>query len=308
MRIGTAHSYQSTIDNLQRRQQSLADAQARLSSGKRVATPSDDPAAAARAERALAATSRAEAAQRALQASRNVMQQAESALGDAGEQLQQARELIVAAGNGSYSDADRAGIADQLRGLRTRLLAIANRDDGAGNRLFGGQGASAQPFVDAPGGVRFDGLPGQMLVIAGEPLPISVDGRSTWLAAPNAVTGADDLSVFDLLGRIADELATPGRDGATIGAAVRDGLRDVDASMDRLSSQRARLGESLGRVDNVEARLAQVVLAGQTERSNAEDLDMVQAVSEFQSQQTGYDAALKTYSMVQRMSLLDHLR
>ena len=147
-----------------------------------------------------------------------------------------------------------------------------------------------------------------MLVIAGEPLPISVDGRSTWLAAPNAVTGADDLSVFDLLGRIADELATPGRDGASIGAAVRDGLRDVDASMDRLSSQRARLGESLGRVDNVEARLAQVVLAGQTERSNAEDLDMVQAVSEFQSQQTGYDAALKTYSMVQRMSLLDHLR
>ena len=48
-------------------------------------------------------------------------------------------------------------------------------------------------------------------------------------------------------------------------------------------------------------------LAGQTERSAAEDLDMVQAISSFQSQQTGYDAALKSYSMVQRMSLFQYI-
>jgi flagellar hook-associated protein 3 FlgL len=33
----------------------------------------------------------------------------------------------------------------------------------------------------------------------------------------------------------------------------------------------------------------------------------VQAISEFQAQQSGYDAALKTYSMVQRMSLFQYL-
>ena len=307
MRIGSAHSFQSAIDNLQRRQQSLSDAQTRLTSGKRVAQPSDDPAAAARAERALASTARAEAAQRALQASRNVLQQSESALGDATESLQQARELIVAAGNGSYSDRDRGAIADQIRGLRAHLLAIANREDGAGSRLFGGQGASAAPFVDAPGGVRFDGLPGQLLVIAGEPLPMSLDGRAVWLSARNPASGQDDLSVFDVLGRIADELSTPGRDGVAIGAAIRNGLREVDGSMDRLGAERGRVGEALGRADAVEARLAQALLAGQTERSNAEDLDMVQAVSDFQNQQTGYDAALRTYSMVQRMSLFDYL-
>ena len=32
-----------------------------------------------------------------------------------------------------------------------------------------------------------------------------------------------------------------------------------------------------------------------------------QAISDFQNQQTGYDAALKTYSMVQRMSLFQYL-
>jgi flagellar hook-associated protein 3 FlgL len=34
---------------------------------------------------------------------------------------------------------------------------------------------------------------------------------------------------------------------------------------------------------------------------------MVHAISEFQQQQTGYDAALRAYSMVQRLSLFDYL-
>jgi flagellar hook-associated protein 3 FlgL len=60
--------------------------------------------------------------------------------------------------------------------------------------------------------------------------------------------------------------------------------------------------------DAVEGRIAATALAAQTERSNAEDLDMVQAISDFQGQQTGYDAALKTYSMVQRLSLFQYLQ
>ncbi len=47
MRISTENAYAATIDALQQRQQRLADAQQQLSSGKRVARPSDDPAAAA---------------------------------------------------------------------------------------------------------------------------------------------------------------------------------------------------------------------------------------------------------------------
>jgi flagellar hook-associated protein 3 FlgL len=57
----------------------------------------------------------------------------------------------------------------------------------------------------------------------------------------------------------------------------------------------------------VEGRIASQKLVAQTERSNAEDLDMVQAVSEFQNRQSGYDAALKSYASVQRLSLFQYL-
>ena len=79
MRIATAHAYDAGIDSLVRRQGELAEMQDKMTSGKRVAKASDDPAAAARAERALASISRNETSQRAVEASKVVMVQTESA-------------------------------------------------------------------------------------------------------------------------------------------------------------------------------------------------------------------------------------
>ena len=48
--------------------------------------------------------------------------------------------------------------------------------------------------------------------------------------------------------------------------------------------------------------------SGKIERSNAEDLDLTAAISDFQTRQTGYQAALQTYASVQRLSLFDYIR
>ena len=122
---------------------------------------------AARAERSLAEMTRADASQRALEASRTATQLTESALGDAEELVQKARENLLAAGNPSYSDGERNMLVQSLKGIRAQLLSVANRADGAGNFLFGGQGSSSPPFVDAPGGGRGAGLPRRRGAIGG---------------------------------------------------------------------------------------------------------------------------------------------
>ena len=163
MRITTSNAFDSSLANLQRRQQALTETQEQLTSGKRVRKPSDDPAAAARAERALASVSRSEAQMRALEASRSAMQGSESALGDASELMQQARERLVSAGNGGYTDSERFAIAKAIRGLRDDLLTVANRSDGAGRYLFGGRAPMARrcsttwaawPTTPPPGSCR----------------------------------------------------------------------------------------------------------------------------------------------------------
>ncbi|MBL8345907.1 MAG: flagellar hook-associated protein FlgL [Rubrivivax sp.] len=308
MRITAANAFDNSVRNLQRRQQEMTEAQERLTSGKRVIRASDDPAAAARAERAMAAVNRAEADQRALDTSRSAMQQVEAALGDAGELMQQVRERVMQAGNGSFSDAERASLADSIRGLRNDLLTLANRSDGAGRYLFGGQGADQPPLVDGIGGVTYVAAAGELYTASGEATPLTVDGRAAWLQAPDPQNPGATLSVFDVLDRVAGELATPGRDTTVIAQGVRDGLGDIDALAENLSRWRSRTGESLRRADDIEDRLAQGKLEAQEERSSSEDLDMVAAVSDFQARQSGYDAALQSYSIVQRMSLFDYLR
>ncbi len=395
-RLSTANTYDSTVGQLIRRQNELGEAQQQLTSGKRVNKPSDDPTAAGRAERALASVSRVDASQRAVEASKALMSQSESALGDAGELLQQAREALVAAGSGSFGDAERKIQADHLRGLRQQLLAVANRSDGAQGYLFAGQGSSQPPFIDAPGAVQFRGPPGETLVAGSEGLPVSIDGAASWLSArtgngvfetrvvastggawidsgsvtdPAALTGStydvqfsvvagtatysvlkdglatpqanvpytpgtaiqvdgmavtisgapangDDfqmrpststLSVFDVLDKAVTELSTPLRRASQVNQSNAENLRNIDQVMTRLQSTRSAVGETLNRIDGVSDRLGGLKLQGQEERSSAEDLDMVQAISDFQNKQSGYDAALKSYSMVQRLSLFQYI-
>ena len=401
MRLSTANLFDASISNLQRRQEAMQTQQQQLTSGKRIASASDDPTGAARAERALAAIGRVEANQRALEASRNSMTLAESALGDAAELMQQARETMVAAGNASYSDAERQGLANKLQGIRDQLLSIANRPDGAGGYIFSGQGSSSPPFLDQAGGVSYVGVAGTIQTGNLDNFQLTVDGRGAWEqarsgngsfvtdAAPNAITGnpaqawidsgrvvnptlvtgndyriditgtaptqtysvtntttgagvasgayksgqaivfdgmsvavtgtpadgdaftvapaTNSLKLFDVLDRTISELKTPLRSNAQIAQSNSGRLRDIDAAMGGLQNVRSQTGERLNNLDGTEGRLAALKQYNTQERSAAEDIDMVQGISDFQNQQTGYDTALKTYAMVQRMSLFQYI-
>ncbi len=402
MRITTANQFNATVAELQRRAQQLQTTQLQLTTGKRVANASDDPIGASRVERALAAINKVDANQRALAASRNSMNLAEAAIGDASELIQQIRESLVAAGNASYGDSERLSLANKIAGLRNQLLAIANRPDGAGGYVFSGQGASRPPFLDEPGGVTFNGVPGNLLTGSLDQFAISVDGRETWLQGrtgngffvtgsnPNTLTGApasiwidagsvtdpsqltgdnytisitgtpglaratvtnvttgqvvldnfpyesgktirfdgmavtltgtptegdeftisppsNTLSLFDSIDRMVGELRTPLRSGVQVQQGNVFAMRDLDQAFAALQNMRSVVGERLNLLDGAELRFDGLKLYNQTERSNAEDLDMTEAISRFQIQQTSYDAALRSYANVQRLSLFNYL-
>ncbi|QCB46789.1 flagellar hook-associated protein FlgL [Hydrogenophaga sp. PAMC20947] len=188
MRVATANSYDNTIGNLSKRQSDLVDQQNRISTGKRVLKASDDPVSAVMSEAVQNRYARVESDKRALASSRASLTQAESALGEANELIQDVRTLLVSAGNGSYSDRERADIALQIEGLRERLLGVANQRDSSGRTLFGGLGGSQTPFVEVygpsgGGDVRFDGQRGQEAT-GNNTLPQSLDGEAIWMQVP----------------------------------------------------------------------------------------------------------------------------
>jgi flagellar hook-associated protein 3 FlgL len=156
--------------------------------------------------------------------------------------------------------------------------------------------------------VTFSGAAGQQRAATSEAMPMTIDGRSAWLQAPDPAHPGNTISLFDSLDQTISALATTGQSSAQVAQIVSTGLGGIDAAAANLSSWRSHAGAQLTRADGIDARLSQAKLDAQTQRSAAEDLDMVQAVSEFQSRQSGYDAALKTYSMVQQMSLFQYIK
>jgi len=115
------------------------------------------------------------------------------------------------------------------------------------------------------------------------------------------------LSVFDVLDRTADALQMPLRSNGAITQTTTTALRDIDAVMGKLASTRSNVGETLNRIDNASGRLDEAKLAAQTEQSDATDLDTAQAISAYKTKESSYDAALKSYTMIQRLSLFDYI-
>ena len=393
MRLGTANTFDNTLANLTQRQTDLADLQEKLSAGKRVVRPSDDPVGAAQAERAQNRLSRIETDQRALKLQVNAMSMVESTLGDSVGALQNIRDLVITAGNGAYNSTDRQSLALQMQGLRDQLFNYANRLDSNGNPLFGGLASQAAPFVDAASGVSFSGIGGQRAATATS-IPGTMDGQTVWMNVPSGngvfqvdlspsntggvntdagqvvdptlVTGHNyqltftsattynvtDTSLSPPTAVLSNQTYTSGQavvfDGLSIVvngkpqagdsvsvqpstqlnvfkvlddaiASIRSdsgnilshnlsrALTQIDASTNRLESARMVAGDLLNRADTIDSNQQSKTLQLTADRSRAEDLDMPQAISEFQSQQTGYDSALKTYAAVQRLSLFNYI-
>lgn len=394
MRLATANSYDSTLNSLNQRQKALADLQEKISAGKQVVRPSDNPMAAALAERAQTRIDRLHSDQRALANQRNSIAQAESSLGDTVTLLQNARQLMLNAGNASYSATDRASLVQQLADIKDQLLALANTQDSNGLPVFSGLGSSGAPFVQTSTGVQFTGLNGETASTA-QSLPGSMNGQAIWMAVPSgngvfnvsaaagntgqvwsdagqvtnptALTGHgyqisfavsagntvysvtdtttgtpvssntpyvagqsiafDGLSlkvqgspqpgdslqlspsgrtdIFSLLDNTIQGLGSTS--AATRMQTLQRSLTELDAGLDRVQSARGQAGNWLNRADAIGTDQEQRGVQLEADRSRVEDLDMVKGLSDLQTQQTGYEAALKSYAQVQRLSLFNFI-
>ena len=311
-RVATAHAFEASITRIGQRSAELTELQDQLSAGKRVLRASDDPVAATLAEREHNRLLRTEADTRALERSRSSLQLAEGAVGQMGALLGRFQELLVQGSNSVLTESDRRTISLEMRGLRDQLLNLANVQDAEGNALLGGLGvthASGRPFeqVGPPTSVIPHLLAGQAAATE-VGLPNRVDGdfalRNLASADPG-VSGNTDL--FAIMQRAIDRLEDPALSTSARSAALAHAIADLQTGQDRLLLVRGRLGELLQRADSIGSLLQDRSVAGQQALSQLTDLDMVRAISEFQTRQMGLQAALQSYGQVQRLSLFQFI-
>ena len=147
MRIATAQVFRLGIDSIVAQQRELARTQLQIATGKRILTPSDDPAGAGRVlklEEGIALGTQYRTNARAA-AGRLAIE--DTTLAAVTNLLQRVRELAVQGKNGTLTSADRQGLALEAQQRRSELLGLANAQDGNGEYLFAGYATGSRPFA-----------------------------------------------------------------------------------------------------------------------------------------------------------------
>ena len=175
MRISTSQIYSSGASSIMDGQSSLYKIQNQMASGKKFLSAQDNPVAAAQVlldSQAMAInTQYADNQSNAL----SQLGLEEGQLQAIVEALQDAREKVVAGGNGSYTDAEREYIADELESKFELLLGLANSADANGYYLFSGYQGNTKPFEKAvDGSVNYTGDDGQRQLQVGSNRQIAV--------------------------------------------------------------------------------------------------------------------------------------
>lgn len=302
MRIATGYAQKVALDGITDRQAALIKSQEQLSSGKRINRPSDDPAAAAEAEKVRSRQARMDAEKRAVGYAQQQLSNADNTIGDATSLLQNAREILLRGANSTNNNSDRFTVGNNLSAIRDQLLSVVNRSDGTGGFVFGGQGANSAPI--ASDGTTYNAQPGTVQVGQELSSPVSLDGRANFTASP---TGTGTESIFAQLDAAIAVFKDPAATAASAAAIAQTTLGGVDRSIDRLGVTRATVGERLNAVETHLKDLENGTIDNATRMSALVDVDFAAAISNMAQNQTTVEAALKSYSTISKMSLFNFL-
>lgn len=162
MRISTEQVFRSGSDVMQRAQAELNRTGLQLSTGKRILSPSDDPAGATQSAQFRNIIESIEQYQRNADLAQPRLQQEEWAIAGVADQLQRVRELMVAGANDSQTNETRGYMAQEIREIRDAIFDVANTKDPNGEYLFAGTQSLATPFeLDRNGVVSYVGADGE---------------------------------------------------------------------------------------------------------------------------------------------------
>jgi flagellar hook-associated protein 3 FlgL len=295
MRIANQSIYDGITARLITTSDALQKANEIVSSGKRINHLSDDPVGLVQVLGLRSALSNMSQIQRNIGTGRTWLNGGETALESVKELISDAKVLGLQMANGTVSAAEREGAAEQVNGILEQIVSLANTQVN-GQYVFSGTKTDVKPFeisytAEDPTGVDYLGNGNPFTIEIGKDMdvPVGHDGE--------AVFG----DVFQNLIDLRDALKNNDVDG------ISRSIPKLDVDFGRVINTVSEIGAREVRLDVKEKIIADLNLSYEERKSELEDADMLEAISELRATETAYEAALSSSAQVMRMSLLDYL-
>lgn len=282
------------LRNLSNSMGSMDKYQEQLSSGRKIARPSDDPVVATRGMYYRSALIENGQFQRNVNEATSWMELADNSIDEQQSIMKRVNELAVYSGNVALNKDSLRAIAEEIDQIREQMGNLANQTVG-GRYIFAGTDTQNPPYDSEQGKFVSDNNAEIRLEMSKSVfLPINVSGQALFNYP------AKDKNIFNLLDKISSQLKE--------GKDVTDYITDIQQQEDNLSAQRASLGARVNRIQLIDDRLGTEEVSLNDLMSENEDADVSEVITNLKTQENVHSAALGAGARIIQPSLMDFLR
>lgn len=310
MRVTEGTNFEVFRDSIRRSKGRLEDLQMQAATMKKVMTPSQDPANAAKVLELRTEKSNNDQFQINGRLAETFLTNSESALQELSEIVLRAKEIALAQSSGASASIEtKAAVAEEVNQLYQQSIAVANRRIGD-RYLFGGY-KTHQPPVDNDG--RYLGDDGNMTIEITHDLLVAmnVPGIEIFNTHPSSSEDAQKLysspvgentNLFNELKNFRAALLT----GDTPG--VQNTLEKFDQLHAKITAQRAKIGSRISGLSTSNQAIERHNMTGAQLLSSIEDADLAQVMTDLTREEQIFQAALSSSQRLLQPTLMDFLK
>lgn len=242
MRVSTKQLQTLGISSIINQQANIARLQNQIATGKKIQSPSDDPAGAARVLDLRQAIDTTTQYQENINIARERLQLEDTSLSSSVDILQRVRELTLQANNDINTVETRRAIAAEIRQRVDDLVALANTRDANGEYIFAGYSGTTRPFLaESDGTFTYNGDQGQRFIQTSATRQVA-DGDNGSVVFRNIPTGNSTFQVRDSALNSGNGIIDPG-------SVTDPTIIDGDSYRINLVSQTSATGGAIGITD-----------------------------------------------------------
>jgi len=274
----TSQSLNAEILRQQNLARDIATEQTKISTGKKINQPADDPQAWVQISQIGRQQSINDAWTSNATFANSRAQAAASSLGDINSLMMNVTELLVQSTSTSQDSPGREAVAQSIEGIKQSIHDLLNQKDYQGSPVFDDTFTTNIPVGSG----------------------LAVDAVATRQSISDNAVGTQSLE--DVLQAAIDAV----RSGD--GTALKQSLTDSRAALDHVIVQRSVQGVRQQRIDDITQRLTNKKLDLTERRSGLEDTDVGEVITKLQSKLTTLEASQAAFARIGRQSLFDLLR
>ncbi len=279
MRISASQTYRAQIEAMRRKGKDSFEAQKTAATGRRLLTPSDDPAGMQRTNLLRAMRSDLEVGRKKISIANGELNASDHALGSMTSALSRLRELAVQMASDTMGAPERNAAAAEVSQIRSTLISLGNSKHGD-KRLFAGQLTDTDPFQ--ADGTYVGNSVGVSVTLA------DVTTVQVTIAGDQLLSGASGGP--DILTDV-DAFATALAANDSVG--IQQALTDLDAAIEHVVDQRSLVGARMNIASRMDLHFDSAEIGLIEEISEIEEADPVQAFSDVIRTQQAFEQAMQ---------------